>query len=383
MAAPPEAHNLHRRHLKVGQKAAVAQGLVRLSEQRRSASHAARGAQRLASRRGKDAPTPAGNGPGPVEGEISAAAQPPRPINTPKAAALLVGVSFTSIRRVDRILQRASELHSYLLDGRLSIPQAVPLSRASDEQRKQVIEAVDTGACASFAEALKRFEIVLLPTGRKQPSKDPDLGAAPAAGSAGPKRDTSGAALPAPPPVTALREYGPAAPEHAAIADYPSELLSPMSVVMAIREVYGSIHLDPCSTAEGQQRVGAKDWYGADQDGLSRAWQGPVHVFPPGRLCRQFAEKLRAELERGLEQATFVADFDLGERWVRDFLVHRHFSAFVVSRKPVEFDQVGQPARFRAPLPVAVYLFGTNATPEQLARAFGFWGRVLVNARER
>ena len=457
------AQNMHRRHLKVGQKATIAQGLVRLSEQRRRENYDAREAGRLARRHGKDAPAGGdgdgdgggnGNGPGAASGKAEAAggkrsdtATPVHPAINTEEAASMVGVSDSSVKRVDHILKRAPELQPYLRDDRISIAQAAQLSRTSSEQRKKVIDAVESGDCEDFAEAIKRHAVAALPTKGKHPPQ-PSGGAKPTAKSAAPKPDTSGAGLPAlpslggaplpaaaapgagpasatpdaevpkaadaiPPPPAGVspgpvkpaaparppaseaspkagapaapqvREYEPVAPEHAAIADYPADLLSPEPVVTGIREVYGKIHLDPCSTDEGQDRVGAKGWYGADQDGLSERWQGPVHVFPPGKLCRQFAAKLRGELDRDLEEASFLANFDLTERWVGDFLDHRHFSAVVVSRKLVEFDQVGQPRRFRAPQPVAVYLFGTNATPEQLARAFGFWGRVLVNARER
>ena len=227
------------------------------------------------------------------------------------------------------------------------------------------------------------------PPAPAQPVDEPPAPAdsAPAASAGAEASPASPAAAPAPsgpvePPAAPVIEYEPIAPAEAEIADYPPDLLSPETVITAVTEIYGRIHLDPCSMDLGQDRVRAKGWYGADQDGLTERWQGPVHVFPPGKLCRKFAAKLRAELDRDLEQATFLANFDLAERWVGDFLDHRHFSGVVVSRKLVEFDQAGSPRRFRAPQLVALYLFGAPATPEQLARAFGFWGRVLVNARE-
>ena len=454
------AQNMPRPHLKAGQRATIAQGLVRLSENRRRENYDAREAARLARRHGKAAPADGG--------ESSKPALPMHPAIGRDQAARLFNVSPTSVKRVAHTLKRAPELQPYLRDDRISIAQAAQLSRATPEQRKKVIDAVEQGNCEDFAEAIRRHAIPPLPTKGKQPSasKNGDGGAKPTAKSAGPKPDTSGAGLPAlpsvgaapvpeaskpaaapagdqapavppadakpadaiPPPPSAsgetaepaaaaaapapaaplkapapapvappkapapapaaaaappVREYEPVAPAQAAIADYPPDLLSPEPVITGIRDIYGKINLDPCSTDEGQDRVRAKGWYGADQNGLSERWQGPVHVFPPGKLCRQFAAKLRAELDRDLEQATFLANFDLTERWVGDFLDHRHFSGVVVSHKLVEFDQVGQPRRYRAPQPVAVYLFGANATPEQLARAFGFWGRVLVNARER
>ena len=468
------AQNLNRRHLKVGPRATIAEGLVRLSQQRRRANYEAREAARQARRHGNDAASEAagGNGGPPEAGgdaapaaagdaamDASTAAPEPAEAIKTKEAAQMLGVSDTSVKRVEHIVKRAPELRPYLRDDRLSIAQATQLSRATPEQRKRVIDAVERGDCEDFAEAITRHAVSPTPTRGKQPAGAAAAGAKPTAKSAGPKPDASGSglpalpslggaplpspsgaaaasgggdapadaaaasgggdappepaagepepadAIPAPPaapegdgqnaaaarpapsaavaPVSAAPQYAPVAPAQAALAEYPPDLLSPEPVVTAVREIYGTIQFDPCSTDEGQDRVRAKAWYGADQDGLTERWQGPVHVFPPGKMCRQFAAKLRAELDRDLEQASFLANFDLNERWVGDFLDHRHFSAVVISRKLVEFDQAGQPRRYRPPQLAAVFLFGANATPEQLARAFGFWGRVLVNVRER
>ena len=468
--------NLHRRHLKASQKAAIGAGLVRLAEDRRREERALRDAKRRANQRaapagadGETSPDASGDvssaaagGPD-AAGDGSGAALPPEPespVMDTKGAAQALGVSETSINRVGQIIKKAPELAVPLRDGTLSINEGKQLLLLPEKKRKKIMEAVSSGRYPSVAEALKRFGAPAQSRGKPAPKSAagsggdaasepasglPDLpsvgGAAGAAApgspsapdpaakgqpgpsDARPSAPAGAAGSDAPPPKSFVGSAGgpdpdqgsgsppagagpdasparagaapapaippppegldPVAPEVALAADFPPDLLSPEPVITAVREIYGSIALDPCSMDLGQDRVRAKGWFGADELPLQEPWKDKVYIFPPGPMTRQFAGKLRSELDRNLREAIFLGPLDLSERWVGEFLDHHHFSALILSRKLVEFDVAGQKRRWRAPMPLAVYLFGADATAHQLAQAFGFWGRVLVSAREK
>ena len=134
----------------------------------------------------------------------------------------------------------------------------------------------------------------------------------PAKGQEPPSGD--GSALPPPPAQGLPPEVE--NPPNAELAHWPAELLAPETVVTACREIMGTIDLDPCSSEHGQERVGAKAWFGTDDRPLAEAWKGNVFLFPPAKLFKEFAGKLLQELDGPrVPSASFVANFDLSQRW--------------------------------------------------------------------
>ena len=354
------------------------------------------------------------------------------PMST-KQAALALGVPPSMVQRAATIVNQAPELERPMADDLITVHDAGNLLPHTPEVRKQALDLVREGKAPTAAQALRMLKLPPvedLPDAKPNKARPghapkptapkaagggtPALPALPGDEAAAPPAppDSSAEASPAastpspslPPPSTAGSipsstgegaetpaasgaaaqgsQEQPEAPAQAAVADWPADLLSPEPVVTAVREIYGTIALDPCSSDSAQARVKAKGWYGEDELPLTEDWKQPVYVFPPGKACRQFAQKLRAELDKRLTQAIFVGPFDLSERWVTDFLGHRHFTGVVLSRRLVEFDVPGRRRRWRAPLPLAVYLFGAEASPAQIAKAFDFWGHVLVSVRE-
>lgn len=71
---------------------------------------------------------------------------------------------------------------------------------------------------------------------------------------------------------------------------------TPKPVIEFARAVLGEIDLDPASSAEFNQRVGAKRYFTEEDDGLSQLWIGRVFLNPPGdptgKLIQLFWEKL-------------------------------------------------------------------------------------------
>ena len=490
--------NLRRRNLDSGQRAMVAQALVRLARQSRAEQAASRETRRDASRQ---APR-SGAAPAPDAGQetdaalvedalpdslkdaakqVDSKALPSSSDLTSKKAADAMGVPVSTVQRAGTTAKHAPDLQEPVTSGLISLHDANQICNEPLTVRKQAVQLVRDkahktaqGAIRAIKQApdleepvssglitlkdanevcnepleLRKQAVQLVrdkkhrtasialrsikpagekPTGSKPSAKGrkatsgapksesaadlpplPSLGGKGGGNPLGPPRlvktpgapgddapagqgasqvpaqgpfSPSGSESDPPPPAKGL----PAEvenPPNAELAHWPVELLSPEPVVTACREIMGTIDLDPCSSEQAQERVGAKLWLRSDQRPLTEAWKGNVFLFPPAKLFKDFAAKLLHELDGPrVPSAAFVSNFDLSQRWPGHFLDHRLFRALVISKKPVEFDVGGRSRKWRASSPLAVFLFGTEATASQLAQAFGFWGRVLVAAR--
>lgn len=59
--------------------------------------------------------------------------------------------------------------------------------------------------------------------------------------------------------------------------------LTPLTIIRSVREVLGSIDLDPCSDAIANADIKAREYYTWKQDGASRHWEAKaVWINPPG-----------------------------------------------------------------------------------------------------
>jgi len=80
-----------------------------------------------------------------------------------------------------------------------------------------------------------------------------------------------------------------------------TEWYTPSEYVEQVREVLGSIDLDPATSEVAQKIVKAKIHYTVQEDGLLQPWQGKVFLNPPygTSLITKFADKLATHVEAG------------------------------------------------------------------------------------
>ena len=416
--------NIHRRDLKGNRRLFLASALRRMSlrierMKRDAIARAAREAreQERAAAQSEGAGAvaaaePSGAGPGvaagespdtgggeaaPAAGVDSAAAaeaerRAPSPMDEPSSslvsrekAAQAAGVSSSSLKRFDRVVERAPELQDPIKDDVISVADAVVVSEEDPELRRQVVEDVREGRARTGAEAIEKR------TGRapkaRTRSKPPRRAQAQEDGGGvagmpplptvdgkaeGKDAPASGAGAAASPSAAAAEAVAPQ-PLRPALS---AQALSPSLLLAGVRKVMPAIQLDPCSSEAGNERVRALRYFNREEDGCHKAWEGEVFVFPPPQFAGRFASKLMGEMLAGrVPRALFLAPSDLADQDEAVLLRSSQLSGIVYELERSTFDvEGGKPVK--APSRMVLYVFGIDR--KALYDAFDPWGKVLT-----
>lgn len=153
------------------------------------------------------------------------------------------------------------------------------------------------------------------------------------------------------------------------------EWFTPGFIVDAARGAMGGIDLDPASTPEANEVVGAARFYTVDDDGLSRPWEGRVWVNPPyGQpTMTRFCERAVAEHRDGNATAVCVITNNATETaWWQHLATAASAVCFLTGR--VRFWYPERPSFAPLQGQTVVYL---GATPDAFGAAFSALGLVL------
>jgi ParB family chromosome partitioning protein len=104
------------------------------------------------------------------------------------------------------------------------------------------------------------------------------------------------------------------------------ECYTPAVYIEAARAVLDGIDLDPASSAEANETVGAAEFLDAESDGLAQDWHGRIWLNPPyGRsLTSAFVTKLVAEFDAGRVTAgiTVLNAYGFDAAWFQPLFAH-------------------------------------------------------------
>ena len=152
-----------------------------------------------------------------------------------------------------------------------------------------------------------------------------------------------------------------------------NEWYTPPEYIRAARDVMGGIDLDPASTAEANEVVGAARFFTETQDGLKQKWAGRVWMNPPyaSGLVDRFAQKLVGAVQDGdITEACVLVNNATETRWFQHMLTEAEAVCFPAGR--VKF---WHPRKVAVPLQgQAVMYFGASAN--KFAQSFANFGVV-------
>ena len=304
-----------------------------------------------------------------------------------KDVAAQLSVSDSYMRRAERVLESTPDMARQVWNRDLE------LNDAYDKYLKQAREARKVRQESAKATGKATAQ----PTGQRLESKEPSAsrnttaiestsGAKDQQATEAVSTDGHDASHPMPtPPVDGSPQPVPtsAAADTAMRADHAgwsAELTTPPLVLAGLRLTLGDIDLDPCSSEAAQERIAAREWYSAAQDGLSRTWHGTVYVFPPPERIAAFAAKLVTELASGrVQRAAFLGPADLRSDWAVHLLEQATFDALVIERVRRSSDAAGNQNYETGHL--ALVLLGVDA--DRSAEVFDSWGVTLSLQRSK
>jgi phage N-6-adenine-methyltransferase len=104
--------------------------------------------------------------------------------------------------------------------------------------------------------------------------------------------------------------------------DDGDEWYTPANILNAVRDVLGTIDLDPASCIEAQATVQATRYFTAEDDGLAQEWRGKVWLNPPFShpLTGQFVNKLIEEVASGMVTEAIMLVIVMPSRWFQEAL---------------------------------------------------------------
>lgn len=152
------------------------------------------------------------------------------------------------------------------------------------------------------------------------------------------------------------------------------EWYTPREIIERVRNVLGSITLDPASDPIPQAWIRAEHYFTQADDGLSKPWFGCVFLNPPyNGSSAAWAAKLIGEYRAGrIEQAIMLVNSAQGYKWYEDL-----WTAFPVCclRERLRFIKPTGEAVGQAKKGQTLVYFGRDI--ERFGRGFEELGRII------
>lgn len=177
------------------------------------------------------------------------------PVDTKKELAKLAGVSHDTIAKVEKIEEEApTPIIEASRKGKISVNAAYQVTKLEPEQQKEIVQRIEQG---------------------EQPK-------------------------------TVVQEVQKR--PHVSYNSGNNEWYTPKEIIETVRDMMGSIDVDPASSEIANKVVKAECFYTAEDDGLSKKWFGNVWLNPPyaSDLIGKFADKLVNEFENYSQAVVLV-----------------------------------------------------------------------------
>lgn len=150
------------------------------------------------------------------------------------------------------------------------------------------------------------------------------------------------------------------------------EWYTPPDIIERVKQVLGTIHIDPASNDKAQQWINARTYYTEKDNGLKRTWQGNLWLNPPYGSKNQkkqnygitaWCHKAIEEYDRGniLEGILLVGGTSEGVRSLRQRFIKCE------PTKRIQFISSNQ-QKIAPPPPPTFYYLGDN--PDQFKAVF-------------
>jgi len=165
---------------------------------------------------------------------------------------------------------------------------------------------------------------------------------------------------------------------HVANNSGDNEWYTPKEYIDAARQVLREIHLDPASNPAANEIVQAETYYTAEDNGLSKEWEGNVWMNPPyeSGLIGQFVEKLCDEYACGsVSRAVVLVNNATETKWFQ--LLASEAAAICFPKGRVKF---WHPRKVAVPLQGQAVLFLGQETGD-FCRAFSSFGFCMEVAK--
>lgn len=158
-----------------------------------------------------------------------------------------------------------------------------------------------------------------------------------------------------------------------------AEWYTPEPYLDRVRAVLGEIDLDPASCALANERVKAKRYFTAAQDGLAQCWSGRVYLNPPysrGVIDRFVGKLLQHRYYGDIAEYITLTNVSVDTRWAQLLMLYSERVCFVRGR--ISFDTASGACKGKPPVG-QMFCYG-GSRPGSFSEVFGKIGVIVKGA---